>query len=238
MKTSNQLSKYQFPGLLAGLVAATMLLSSCSKDNNEVIIEGQVKVMIVNAASGSQAQDFYLDNSKVNTEAVAYSQSTSYISTGAGNERKAEFKNSGSASANFTGYVDLTQNENYTFFYTGKADGSGNSSAVFKDEKASPSANKAKVRFVNLAEGLASANLLVTGGIVFASNVAFGSASNFSEVDPGTFALQTVLTTSTSTSVDLGSFTLQAGKIYTIYTSGSLTGSTQSAISAKLLTHN
>ncbi|MDP3467406.1 MAG: DUF4397 domain-containing protein [Daejeonella sp.] len=238
MKTSNQLSKYQFSGLLTGLVVATMVLGSCSKDENEVIIEGRAKIMIVNAASGSPAQDFYLDNSKVNAEAVAYSQSTSYISTDAGNGRKAEFKNNSNASVNFTGYVDLTANENYTFFYTGKADGSGNSSAVFKDEQTSPSPNKAKLRFVNLAEGLASANLMITGGLVFASNVAFGTASSFSEVDPGTFALQTVLATSTSTSANLGSFTLQAGKIYTIYTSGSLSGSAQTAISAKMLTHN
>lgn len=238
MKTSVQLNKYQFPGLLTGLVAAIMVLSSCSKDDNEMVIHGEAKVMIVNAASGSQPQDFYLDNTRINTEAVAYSQSTAYITTGAGNERKAEFRNTGSASANFSAYVNLSPNENYTFFYTGKVDGSGNSSAVFKDDRTAPSANKAKVRFVNLAEGLASANLLVTGGVVFATNVLFGNASNFSEVDPGTFALQTALSTSTSTAVNLGSFTLQAGKIYTIYTSGSLTGSAQTAISAKLITHN
>ena len=92
MKTSVQLNKYQFSGLLTGLVAAIMLLSSCSKDDNEMVIQGEAKVMIVNAASGSQPQDFYLDNAKVNAEAVAYSQSTTYITTGAGNERKAEFR--------------------------------------------------------------------------------------------------------------------------------------------------
>jgi len=238
MKTYFQTNKYQIPGLFAGLVAATLMFSSCSKDDNELIIHGEAKVMIVNAASGSVAQDFYLDNTKVNSEAVAYSQSSSYISTGAGYGRKAEFKNTGSTNANFNGYVDLNPNENYTFFYTGKADGSGNSSAVFKDDKTAPSGNKAKLRFVNFAEGLASANLLVKGGLVFATNIAFGTSSGFSEVDPGTFALQTVLTTNASTSADLGSFTLQAGKIYTIYTSGSLAGSAQTAISAKMLVHN
>lgn len=238
MRTSNQFSKYQFSGLITGLLVAVMLVTSCSKDDNELVISGEAKVMIVNGASGSQAQDFYLDNTKVNSEAVAYSQNTAYLTTAAGNGRKAEFKNSGSTNVNFTGYLDLAPNENYTIFYTGKADGSGNSSAAFKDDKSSPSPNKAKLRFVNLAEGLASANLLVTGGAVFASNVAFGTASNFSEVDPGTFTLQTVLASSTSTSANLSSFTLQAGKIYTIYTSGSLTGSAQTAISAKMLVHN
>lgn len=238
MKTSNQSKKYQFSGLLGGLIIISMLFSSCMKDNTEPLIEGTAKVMIVNAASGSAAQDFYLNNTKVNTEAVAYSQSTSYISTDGGRGRKAEFKNSGSTTANFTGTVDLIPNENYTFFYTGKADGSGNSSAVFRDEQTSPSANKAKLRFVNLAEGFASANLLVTGGASLASNIAFGKASNFSEVTPGVLTLQTSLSTGASGSTNLGVFTLAAGKIYTIYTSGSLTGSAETAVLAKMIVHN
>ena len=238
MKTSNQFKTYQMPGLLAGLIVLTLLMSACSKDDSEFIIEGEARVMVVNAASGSEPQNFYIENSKINPEPLAYSQSTAYISADAGDSRKAEFKNSANATINFTGYVNLAPNENYTFFYTAKSDGSGNSSSVFQDDKTSPSAGKAKVRFVNLADGLSSANLLVVGGVTFASNVAFGSASNFSQVDPGTFTLQTVLSSSTSTFVDLGSFTLVAGKIYTIYTSGSLSGSAQSAITAKIITHN
>ena len=238
MKTSNQIKTYQMPGMLAGLILLTVLMSACSKNDNEFIIEGEAKVMVVNAASGSEAQDFYIENSKINQEPLAYSQSTAYVTTDAGDSRKAEFKNSANATINFTGYVNLAPNENYTFFYSAKADGSGNSSSVFQDDKTSPSSGKAKLRFVNLAEGLTNANLLIVGGATFASNVAFGSASNFSEVDPGTFNMQTVLTSSTSTFVDLGSFTLVAGKIYTIYTSGSLTGSSQTAISAKVITHN
>lgn len=237
MKTSNQSGKYLFSGLMSGMVILSMFISSCAKDDTELTINGTVKVKIVNAASGSAAQDFYLDNTKINSEAVAYSESTSYISANAGN-RKGEFRNSGSTSANFTGNVDLVPNEHYTFFYTGKADGSGNSSAVFKDEQTSPSANKAKLRFVNLAEGFASANLLVTGGVTLASNIAFGTASNFSEVDPGILTLQTTLAAGATGSTNLGAFTLVAGKIYTIYTSGSLTGSGQTAVSANILVHN
>ena len=238
MKTLNQSGRYLLSGLLGGLIIISMLISSCAKDDTGPILEGTVKLMIVNAASGSAAQDFYLDNTKVNTEAVAYSQSTSYISADAGSSRKAEFKNNGSTTVNFTGFVDLVPNENYTFFYTGKADGSGNSSAVFRDEKTSPSSNKAKLRFVNLAEGFASANLLITGGASLASNIAFGTASEFMEVDPGSLSLQTAIAAGLSGSADLGTFTLVAGKIYTIYTSGSLTGSAGSAVSAKMLAHN
>lgn len=234
MKTVSKEKKIRFGKILLTMVGVVMLSSSCSKDDDGLTLEGNAKVMIVNSASGSSAQDFYLDNNKVNSEAVAYNQSTAYISTSSGNARKAEFRNSGSASANFTGNVDLSPNENYTFFYTRTADGTGKSSVVFKDEQSYSSSTKAKVRFVNLAGGLASANLLVTGGATFASNVAYGTASAFNEVNPGTFALQTSLSGGGTTSANLGSFTLQPGKLYTIYTSGSLT----SSVSAKLITHN
>lgn len=238
MKTSNRFINLKFKGILSGLIAVTMLVSSCSKNDNKIVVEGEAKVMVANSASGSQPQDFYLSSTKLTASAVVYNESTSYITTPAGNDLKAEFKNSGSTTANFTGYVNLASGENYTFFYTSTVNGSGNSSAVFKDDKTSPAAGKAKVRFVNLAQGLASANLIVSGGASWASNVAFGTASNYFEVDPGTFTLQTVLSTSISTTANLGSFTLQAGKIYTIYTSGSLTGTASAAITAKMLVHN
>lgn len=234
MKTLNQFGKIRFVKILMTLIAFVVVFASCSKNDDPDVLTGEAKVMIVNSASGSAAQDFYLDNTKVNADAVAYSQSTAYISTPAGYSRKAEFRDSGSATANFTGNLDILPNKNYTFFYTTKADGTGNSSAVFLDEISSSSTTKARVRFVNLASGLNSANFLITGGATLASNVAFGAGSAYSDVDPGTVSLQTALATGGTASVNLGNFTLQAGKIYTLYTSGSLT----TTVSAGLITHN
>ncbi len=234
MKTLNQLKAIRFVKILMCFIACAVIVSSCSKDDNDAMLSGEAKVMIVNSASGSAAQDFYLDNTKVNAQAVAYSQSTAYISTSAGYGRKGEFRNTGSASANFTGNVDILPGKNYTFFYITKADGTGNSSVVFSDETTSSSTTKARVRFINLAGGLSSANFLITGGSTLASNVAFGAASGYNDVDPGTISVQTALAAGGTASVNLGSFTLQAGKIYTIYTSGSLAAT----VSASLIAHN
>lgn len=233
MKTVSKEGKIRFGTILITMVGV-LLTSSCSKDDDNNTVNAEAKVMVVNSASGSSPQDFYLDNTKINTEAVAYNQSTAYISTNSGNGRKAEFRNSGSTTVNATGNVDLLPNENYTFFYSSNADGSGKTSTAFKDEKTYSSSTKAKVRFVNFASGVANANLLVTGGATLASNIAYGSASAFNEVNPGTFTLQSTLSIGAATSFNLGSFTLQPGKLYTIYTSGSIATS----VSAKLITHN
>jgi hypothetical protein len=234
MKTSN-LKRIGRPGILwFAFAALTVIFTSCSKIGNDDVLVGEAKVIIVNAAAGSAAQDFYLENVKINTTAVAYSQPTPYMSAQAGYSRKAEFRDSGSATVNFTGYLDILPNRTYTFFFITKADGTGTSSAAFSDETNNPSATKARVRFVNLASGLTAANLLIVGGATIASNVAFGSASDYSDVDPGTLNLQTSLAGEGAASSDLGGFTLQRGKTYTIYTSGSLA----TAVTASLITHN
>lgn len=233
MKKVNQIREPRLNKVLLGLLAIFMVVVSCNKNDDDVILEGEAKVMVVHAASGSPDQDFYLDDTKVNAEAIAYNESTAYIATPAGYGRKAEFKNSGSETVSFTGYVDLLPERNYTFFYTTRADGTENSSAVFADETVS-SASKAKVRFVNLAGGFTNADLLIAGGSSLVSNIGFATASDFIELDPGTIAFQTVLSSGTGGSFDIGTYTLAAGKIYTIYTSGSLTGT----VSAHLITHN
>lgn len=234
MKRVNQSRNFQIIKVLIAVIAVVVFFSACSKNDNDLALTGEAKVRIVNSASGSSAQDFFLENVKVNSEAVAYNQNTAYISTAVGYERKAEFKDSGSTTVNFIGYVDILPGKNYTFFYITKADGTGNSSAVFPDEISASSATKARVRFINLAAGLTAANFLITGGTASVNNIAFGTASAYIDVDPGSVSFETALTGGGSASANLGSFTLQAGKIYTIYTRGSLTAT----VSAGLLTHN
>ncbi len=233
MKKLNSIREPRLNKVLLCLLAVVTILGSCKKDDNDVILEGEAKVMLVNASESSAPQDFYLDGTKRNPDPVVYNEATAYITTDAGYERKAEFKDAGSASANFTGYIDLLPEKSYTIFYTTLADGTGSSSAAFEDITAT-STTKAKVRFVNLAGGFASANILVSGGSVLASNIDFGKATtNYVELDPGTIALQTAIS-GTAQPLNIGTFTVAAGKIYTIYTSGSLT----STVSAHMITHN
>jgi hypothetical protein len=233
MTTLNLKAKGRSGMFCFALVFLTLFFTSCSKIGNDDALVGEAKVIIVNAVVGSAAQDFYLENVKINTSAVAYGQTTTYMTALAGYSSKAEFRDGGSVTANFTGYLDILPNRSYTFFYITREDGAGVSSAAFSDETTNPSATKARVRFVNLASGLTAADLLIAGSATIASNVAYGSSSIYSEVDPGTLNLQTSLAGGTG-SLDLGDFTLEGGKIYTIYTSGSLT----TAVTASLITHN
>src|ERR1700744_230008 len=98
-KTPKPLS-YSFLFLI--LLAAITCMMSCRNDANNGT--PPVSIMAANSEQGSASQDFYVDNTKMNSSAIAYGQSSGYFTTTAGNHQ-VQFKNStsGSVSATNTG---------------------------------------------------------------------------------------------------------------------------------------
>ncbi len=224
MKTKNtRLIKLS---LFAAVIGFTAMFSSCSDDDVE---DGSsLNVKIVNAAEASGSQDFYIEGTKVST--VAEASSTNYIATASsGNNRKVEFRTTGSADVYASKSVDLKDNKNYSFILSG----TGNSATITatEDDLSAPSSGKAKVRFVHLTTAAnVNGNVDLSVGAVgseikLASNVAYGNTTNFFEVDPGVKLLHVYAAGSTSNSVDLALSNLEAGKIYTIILRGSTTAS-------------
>ncbi len=197
--------------LFSTLLLITVGLSSCKKnDNNQAGVSANV--MAVNSAQGSAAQDFYVDNNKLSTSAIAYTQNTSYISVGNGSHT-AEFRNS--TTVNSSANVNFEPGSYNTVYFT-----NNNETVVTKDDRTPPPSGKARVRFVHLASavtgavdlGLAAGNKLVTG-------LAYKAASAYYDVDAATtFSLYAAGSSTASLSIPT---TIQAGKIYTIYVSGS-----------------
>jgi hypothetical protein len=118
-----------------------LVVSSCSKDS-DTEASVNANVMIVNSLQGSAPQDFYLNSAKVNSQAVAYAQSSGYISTSTGSNKVAEFKNSGSTTVNSTSSANLEAGKYYTFYYTGS--GSSSSTAATEDDMTPPPSGKCK----------------------------------------------------------------------------------------------
>lgn len=197
------------------LIALTGL-SSCTKDNTELDAEAFVRV--VNAAEGSQAQDFYLDSTKLTSSAVAYTQNSGYITTTNGN-KLGRFKTSGTATVNSSATVNIKGGKYYTIYYTGGT--SSSASYTTTDEQVAASANKAKVRFVHLSSAAANkVDLAIQGGAKIISNLAYKSASAYQEVDANT-NFQLFTAGSTTGAITIPALSLQAGKVYTVYISGS-----------------
>jgi hypothetical protein len=218
MKTFKNTREFKYLFLLLALAVA--FLSSCSKDDDNTV-NASAYVMVTNAAEGSAAQDFYLDNAKLNSSATAYATSSSYLAANQGNHT-AQFTNTGTTTANASFTLALQGGQYYSVYYTGGATASSNNYVTTQDDLTAPAAGKAKVKFVHLSSaaastvdfGISATNKLVTG-------LAYKAASAYYTVDANTtFFLYASGSTTAALSIPV---VIQAGKIYTIYVSGNTT---------------
>jgi len=190
------------------------LMSSCKKNNDDVIVEGTANLRVVNSVQGSSAQDFYQRDTKLTTSAVAYGESSGYLTAQSG-ASTVSFRNSGSTSANASANVGIKANASYTVFYYTNATGAAQLNG-YEDDNSAPASGKSKVRFVNVGSALAnSISVVATGGASLTTGLTFGYSSSYSTIDANT-ALNVNILGSANTTVIPGT-TFQSGKIYTIW---------------------
>lgn len=212
--------------LFAALLGLAIIFPSCKKDDTGLNINANV--MIVNSVEGSAPQDFYLNSAKVNSQAVAYSENSGYLSTSSGN-KTAEFKNSGSAQVNSTSTTALEGGKYYTFFYTGST--SSASSTRTEDDMSAPPSGKCKVRYINLNSSATTNIDFSLNGTNLGTNLSYKAASGFTAVNAGTYTFKILASGTSNLYFDMP-VTLQAGKIYTIWASGN------TVLSSHLIAHN
>ncbi len=212
--------------LLFTLSAATALLvsfSSCKKSDSSASLSANL--MITNAAQTSTPQDFYLDNSKANSSAIAYSQSSAFISTKEGGHL-GQFKASGSGTVDATTNLSLGAGKYYDVFYA-----DDNSATAAEDDRTAPQSGKSRVRFINLSSALKSnIDVAATGSANLVSGLTYKAASAYYDIDPATsFSLKVSSSSTVLLSIPAST---QAGHIYTVYFSGA----TSATLAANVIT--
>jgi len=91
--------------------------------------------------------------------------------------------------------------------------------AVFSDDTTPPAADKAKIRFIHASPDLGGADIL-SGDTAIVTNLAFGAASDFIEVNAGTLSIKVNQTGTTTTALGPIDLTLSGGQIVTIVIRG------------------
>jgi hypothetical protein len=197
--------------ILFTIALLSAIFSSCKK-NNDDDNRPRVGIAVTNAASLSLPQDVYLDNQKVNVEPLAYTKTIGYIFVD-GNPT-ITVTNATSTTANGSATADFVPGRYYSAYYA--EDKSVN---VFENDRSTPPAGKARIRFINLGTGVGSSvDFGFSGGAKIVSALTYKTASAYQDVDP---ALGYSLYSGGSASVLLNiPITLQAGGIYTVYISG------------------
>lgn len=220
--------------MLPLLALFSIAFVACDKDDDPVK-KGSSNVMAVHASPDAAAVAFYLDKSKITAATLNYGESTNYVSTTAG-KRKAEFRGGQDNAVLASQEVDLGEKKNYTVFLAG-AVGASEVVAV-EDDLAVPSPGRAKVRFINLSPDDTKLDIKLKDKDKLATGRAYKSVSNFLEVDPGVVRYEVLNTQDNALIFTMPDFTLEAGKIYTIWIKGSKNGVGNAELGAKLIVHN
>lgn len=226
MKTASKFKNLRLLSLsIIVLSSLALILSSCSKkhDENENM---SAFVKVTNAAEGSAAQDFYLDNTKLTASSVAYGSSSDFLTASTGNHQ-GKFEDSGTTTVNASLALSLQAGKYYSVFYA-----DGKSYGSFEDDRTMPQSGKIRVRFINLSSAVNTAvDFGITTGSKIASNLAYKAASTYYDIDPA--AVLSLYATGSSTALLSIPGTFEAGHIYTVYISGSTTASVTAHVIAE-----
>jgi len=205
--------KLKFAKPLIFALTLTSLLS-CSKIDDPVIVEGDAKLRVVNAVSGSNPQEVYQDGTKISTSSISYAQSTDYLKVKGGVTTVLALRNENSTNITTNSIVGLNVNGSYTAFYYSSLGGNGKI-GLLMDDTSIPATGKSKVRFVNLGAALNNTiNVGIVGGSSIFTGLGYENASNYQIIDANTSLNVTVL--GGDTKVIPGS-EFQSGKTYYVW---------------------
>lgn len=174
----------------------------------------------VHASPDAPAIDVLADGRALVTN-LAYPNATPYVALPAGGSCVAIAPTGTTTPVIPAALLNFTSASKQTVVVLGQATGTpALSVGVFSDETTPPAADKAKVRVIHASPDAGTIDVLA-GGTAVISNVAFGTASNFTEVNAGTLQI-TVTATGTTTPALLGpiDLTLSGGQIVTVIVRG------------------
>ena len=218
---------------LTGLVA----FSSCSKDDENTTVNPDATVKIVNTLADAGSVDVFNGDSKLNSSAIAYGESTGYLSVAKG-DATFNFK------ATINGNTVLStpvkfKSGNYSLFAAGVAGDNTTMGILTEDNLDAPASGKAKIRFVHASSNAPTVNFLV-GDSLLNPNVGFKAASAFKEMPAGTYTVKLNNANSGEAAISKDGVVLQAGKIYTVVAQGQVNATPvlQQSLSLNVLSNN
>jgi hypothetical protein len=218
----------------AGLVLSSFLLffSSC-KDNTVTETNlGNSRVLLVNGAASSSAINLYWTGNKLNTFPLVYGNTTGYQSVTSG-VRNIQIKANFSNTLLATNTIHLVRDSSYSFFVY-EANNT-TTTVVAEDDLSLPSFGNAKIKFANMSTGLSSADLIISNGPTIASSVPFGAIGNYNELKAGTYNLALRLHGTNTILLSIPNVRVDNGKIYTIWSGGSVNGTTTSTLKTQVI---
>jgi len=220
------------------MVAVGLMLAvvSCGDDTSNTTAQGQL--LVVHASPDAPSVDVVVDGSPA-ARGLSYTLNTGYLRVPAGS-RSVKVNVAGTATTVLSATPSVSASKSYTAFATGRATASPADLQLLllTDDLASPAAGKSHVRFVHLSPDAPAVDIALAGGAVVFPNRAFRQFTAFTPLDAGTYNLEVRVAGTSNVALPLPNITLGAGKIYTVYAKGLLSGAGAQALGAEIVLHN
>ncbi|MCC6186687.1 MAG: DUF4397 domain-containing protein [Chitinophagaceae bacterium] len=220
--------------LTLALLGSSLFISSCSKeDSNLVTPKTYAKVLVAHASPNAPAVDLLIDDNKVNSTGLGFPIYTGYLEVESG-ARNVKINPTGTLTTVINATLDIEKDVNYTIFAVDSV--SKISAIVLTDDLTAPASGKAHVRFVHLSPDAPAVDIAVasSGAVVF-GNKKFKEYTSFTPLDAGDYMLDVRVAGTSTVALVLPKITLEAGKIYTVFAKGFLTGTGVQALGAQII---
>lgn len=223
---------FRFLAVVALFVGA-LATTGCS-DDNPAAPTPAARVLVVHASPDAPNVDLLVDNA-LKGSGLAYPNNTGYLSVTPGT-RNVKVNVAGTSTTVINANLDLVNGANYTVFAADSVSKIG--PVVLTDNLATPASGKAHVRFVHLSPNAPAVDVGVTGGGVVFGNKTFKQFTDFTPLDAGTYNLEVRLAGTSTVVLPLPGITLTAGKIYTVFAKGFVSGTGAQALGAQIIVNN
>jgi hypothetical protein len=213
------------------LMMFSSYITSCKKNNVDAY--GSMNLKVVNAAPNSGPQSFTLVDQVLISGGLDFTDASDYISTNSGTRLVAQFKKDGTNTVYATGELWTANDLSFTVYLAGE--GSSARVKMFQDDLSAPPSGKVRIKFIHLSDAAPSLiSIKNSAGDNLVTTITRDIASGYSNVDPGTLSIKIYGVVSGDNIGNFDVTNLQAGKIYTLY----LTGSTDASLSVQKVLHN
>lgn len=204
-------------------------LTACEKHDPDIVVKGEAKVKMINATQTEANQDIYVDGLKMSTSALAFSETTEYLKISSGS-RIVKFI--GSSNLATESAFNFTPSITYSTFLVNDRNGA-REIVNYEDNLSNTETGKAKIKFINLTPYFTTGiNVSVQAGTQFVNGLIFKESSGYFSVDADLNLRFNVVGSGTIKTIDNANFV--AGKIYTIWFSGT----TSATLEAHIITDN
>ncbi|MDN3585546.1 DUF4397 domain-containing protein [Pedobacter aquatilis] len=205
--------------IIFALAVCSTILSACGK--TETIDTTISYVRVVNGSPSLSTFNVYLSGNIINSAALPFLGSTSYVSRSSG-AYGLKFTSASSTDALHTKDITLNPSSNYSYYLVnkpGQLDG-----FLVADDVSLSTSDKAYIRFINLSVDAPALDLAKTGAATsLINNKAYKTVSSFITVDAGTISLDVKDTATGAIKTTKADVTLAAGFHYDIICGGLVT---------------